>query len=749
MPRLARLTLFFILSVVFVGAANAQSNQQFVFVAEPQAIEVFTLNSTAGVLAPVAGNPFADTHTPVWLAVTSPAAYSAVPFLFVANSGTPSISVFAIAPSGALTEIAGSPFAVPDCTPAVIMVSGDNLTLFVAGSGTVDSFAINPNTGALTEVDSLAGPTSPVGMNLGSAIYVLGVNEGQFYVPRANSTLVVAGSPILFSGTATALLTDGTFLFVARNDSGSGYIDVIMNEAVVPTQTYDAGGVVDSLALCDGFVFSNENTFQVAGLYGSLSPTNLNWVNAPPFSIASDPNTSFLFVGNKASAGTVPEIAPMVVGSNSAVTDTEPPLALGGFASQILAATGLTPASTAPAFFWSPSQPVVFGLTTDGQSHTEQVQIISTGGSPLTFTDVSVSGDASFTQTSNCSASLSPGSNCNVEITFAPTLAGTFNATLNLVGNVTGSLALSGTGVGVPPPPQYTLTTATIGSGSINQSPAGTSFASGTAISLTAVPAANFVFTSWTGACAGSTNPVCSFAIAANTTAVATFAATSPTQAQYSLSVLIIGPGTVTPQAGSYAAGAAIALAASPTGTATFSGWSGTQCNGSSNTTCAFSMPASNVSLGATFTAAVPPSLAIAPSTQSGNAGNVFQFTVTPVGFSATPTIATTCSIPMGTCTVSGSIVNVTTTAPSASAVNMIRWLTPLGLGLLALFCLPARKRKAIICAATLCALSACGAVPAPVHTGTAGTTAGTYAITVSAASGTQKATGTASLLIQ
>jgi hypothetical protein len=72
---------------------------------------------------------------------------------------------------------------------------------------------------------------------------------------------------------------------------------------------------------------------------------------------------------------------------------------------------------------------------------------------------------------------------------------------------------------------QYMLTTTATGPGTITQSPTGTSFASGTAITLTAVPNTGATFTSWSGgACAGSTSTTCTFNITANTSVTATFA---------------------------------------------------------------------------------------------------------------------------------------------------------------------------------------------------------------------------------
>jgi hypothetical protein len=71
--------------------------------------------------------------------------------------------------------------------------------------------------------------------------------------------------------------------------------------------------------------------------------------------------------------------------------------------------------------------------------------------------------------------------------------------------------------------------------GSVTSSPAGIScptdcqesYPANAAITLTATPAANFVFEGWLGACAGDGNP-CSVTLTANVTAVASFRRSSP-----------------------------------------------------------------------------------------------------------------------------------------------------------------------------------------------------------------------------
>jgi 6-phosphogluconolactonase (cycloisomerase 2 family) len=114
---------------------DAPQNQQYLFIIEQSTntIDAFTINLTTGAIVKAPGNPFADLNGP-----DAAAANPAGTFLFVANNAG-SVSVFSIAASGALTEIAGSPFASSTGTePAGIPVSNDGTFLFVASSIDVD-----------------------------------------------------------------------------------------------------------------------------------------------------------------------------------------------------------------------------------------------------------------------------------------------------------------------------------------------------------------------------------------------------------------------------------------------------------------------------------------------------------------------------------------------------------------------------------------------------------------------------------
>ena len=145
--------------------------------------------------------------------------------------------------------------------------------------------------------------------------------------------------------------------------------------------------------------------------------------------------------------------------------------------------------------------------------------------------------------------------------------------------------------------PQYSLFVTTLGSGTVSAQPSSSSwqYLSGTTVVLTATADPGFVFTSWSGACAGTT-PTCSVTMDAAKSVTATFTA------QYSLFVTALGNGTVaaspTSTTWKYNAGTVVTLTATPGSDSLFSSWSGA-CAGTA-TTCVVTMDAAK-SVTATF----------------------------------------------------------------------------------------------------------------------------------------------------
>jgi uncharacterized repeat protein (TIGR02543 family) len=115
----------------------------------------------------------------------------------------------------------------------------------------------------------------------------------------------------------------------------------------------------------------------------------------------------------------------------------------------------------------------------------------------------------------------------------------------------------------------YTLTMHTVGSGSVE--PDGGTYISGTLLSLAATPDTNWQFDGWTGDLVSTTNPI-NLTMDGDKSITATFSAVSHT-----LTVNVVGGGTVTPTAGAhvYVAGTVVTLTATPGPGMHFGGWTG------------------------------------------------------------------------------------------------------------------------------------------------------------------------------
>ncbi len=82
------------------------------------------------------------------------------------------------------------------------------------------------------------------------------------------------------------------------------------------------------------------------------------------------------------------------------------------------------------------------------QSAPQTVTITSSGGAPVTFSSLVLTGD--FTETDNCAGqTLAVGTSCSVQVVFAPTATGARSGQLTIYANVPGgqaTVALNGTG---------------------------------------------------------------------------------------------------------------------------------------------------------------------------------------------------------------------------------------------------------------------------------------------------------------
>jgi uncharacterized repeat protein (TIGR02543 family) len=136
---------------------------------------------------------------------------------------------------------------------------------------------------------------------------------------------------------------------------------------------------------------------------------------------------------------------------------------------------------------------------------------------------------------------------------------------------VQGTLTIDATSA--PPITQYSLTVNAVGNGTVTQNPLSTTYASGTNVTLTAVPGAGWTFQGWSGDLAGVLNPA-NITMNGNKTVTATFMQPGK---YYNLTVNVVGNGTVlqSPFNTTYLSGSVVTLTAAPSLNWTFFGWSG------------------------------------------------------------------------------------------------------------------------------------------------------------------------------
>jgi uncharacterized repeat protein (TIGR02543 family) len=195
--------------------------------------------------------------------------------------------------------------------------------------------------------------------------------------------------------------------------------------------------------------------------------------------------------------------------------------------------------------------------------------------------------------------------NADVQLTAAPVgegwsfagwSGGASGAANPLTVTMTSDIAITAT-FAYTPPTRYTLTTTPTGNGVISRNPDQADYAPDAVVQLQAVPAGGWNFVEWTGDLSGSANPT-TITMTGNRSVGATFAMTPM---NYQVTLTTIGSGSVTPSPAGwdYPADTVVTLTANPASGWRFVGWSGSVTG--TNPTVQFTMPASTVSITATF----------------------------------------------------------------------------------------------------------------------------------------------------
>ena len=810
----------FLLSFLIPPSVRAQSGgaSQFLFAVEGgpnPAIVTYSVDQATGALTTrsgVAPVPMRALPYPVPSAVNP-----AGTFLFVPSQNSSSqsaLSVFSISSTGALTELAASPFSASRSTvPLSLAVSLDGQYLYAASAPSnsspsnaiLDVYSIGAD-GTLTPVQNYLLPQLARFLYLhptGLWLYVYGAGDTttssiERFTVGPSGTLTDDGAYALpqYSASPRAIVggNDGKYLFALHGQfSGPAtMIDTLSvngNGGVLSLastySTTDPGSIQPEYEAVDptgGFLYSTFANFSVSN--GALTliqsnSTNFGAYDAPM--LLTSRTSPFLFAAAQTQAGYF--LSSNLIGGDGSLTPApgSPYTIPIGILS--LAVTGSLPAPAEPVFTLSRNS-ITFASISPAQTTASAVTLSSTGFSPLLINSISVSGDASFSQTNDCPTSLAAGSSCTVTLQWAPTSAGTFTGALNIDSNApAATVSLTGTTAPAVPqifisPANLTFPSTVIGVPSASRTFTATNLAIATAplhVSGVAIGGSNPGDFSQTNDCTaaipagGSCSIVVTFTpLAAGgrsatvlvtndtlgnspaTSIVAGVGSSAPTQ--YQLQTSAVGPGTIqqSPSGATFDANTSITLTAVPDANATFTSWAGA-CAGSSLAVCNFSL-AANTTVTATFTA--NPALSVPQGQQSGAAGSTFTFPVTVTGFTTQPTLTASCSIPNGSCSINGTKLVVTTAASSSSIFPLDFPRGPLALllvlAILALLANPRRRRvlRPALLVGGLILLAGCGSSGGGGANTNTGTPAGTYTVTIHATSGAQTATTTVSVVV-
>jgi len=460
--------------------------------------------------------------------------------------------------SGALSPI--PPGTFPGLAAGPMAVDGKGKFLFVAGPASIAMYAIDPASGALTQVPSSPfpyipsvnhpnqAPSNPLSIATeptGEYVYVGFQNALATLTPYSSITPYIidtsnAVDPVLdlgpqweldfTDGAPTNLFADptGRHLYVALGNTGGKFYSGF--------DLYDIDGSTGALTFKSSLAAGTEAAkssamdpagrflFQSAGQIGcvlmsySLSPVDgsetgessllVDYTENLPGYIAVDPSGNFLYFAGTGAPATLSTYSidqttgaltllsavqtPYPFGSLTVADPQGPYLytllngALHGFqtdpttgaiselsgspftdGSANFYATGLYITNTNPQASSGPylelSGNGAFPQTQVGQNSSLTVGLSNLGDVAMSLTSVAIAGDStgSFSLASTCSTVLTPNASCQVTITFTPTAAGLFQASLQITDNAPGSpqsLALSGTATSpATPQPQVSL----------------------------------------------------------------------------------------------------------------------------------------------------------------------------------------------------------------------------------------------------------------------------------------------------
>lgn len=388
-----------------------------------------------------------------------------------------------------------TPVAVPGVAGATAVAAGASHALALLNDGTVWSWGDNSfgqlghgtagNAGGSNAPAAVVGLGGATGVAAGRFHSLAGKNDGTVWAWGQNSdgrlgngTTADSAVPVQASGltNATAVAAGGYHSLAYRSDGtvwawGYNFYGELGNggcaNSTVPVQ---ASGPAGAETVAAGFI---DSLAVVGGPVAAVSPSSLAFggqkvgtASAAQTVTLTNSGQAALTVGAIATSGDFAQTntcgalpATLAPGASCVIAVTFAPTATGASIGALTVsddapgspqAVALSGTGTAPAASLSPTS-LTFGTVKVGTTSAPQtVTLTNTGTATLVVRGVAASGDFAAVAGAGC-ASLAPGAQCTITVTFTPTAAGARAGTLSVADDAPGSpqtVALSGSGKG-------------------------------------------------------------------------------------------------------------------------------------------------------------------------------------------------------------------------------------------------------------------------------------------------------------
>jgi len=190
---------------------------RFLYVSTSAGILAYTINSSTGQLAAIAGSPFGSNVSSPWTIAVTPNDR----FLYELQSTNTGVMYgYSLnSSSGALTALAGSPFNAGTCGTVTTGTTGpDNITIPSAGNLLYDNcgiYSLDQNTGAVTQVSNFIAGDWPVIDPTGNFLWAITAQQNCFQCDIGVTTYQVDAN----SGSLTAV--PNSFFLLTNSEVGS------------------------------------------------------------------------------------------------------------------------------------------------------------------------------------------------------------------------------------------------------------------------------------------------------------------------------------------------------------------------------------------------------------------------------------------------------------------------------------------------------------------------------------------------